>query len=525
MAFELASCGHTVKVWGRGDGGALDLVSEFAPHTSTVNAIRWNHTGKVVASGGDDGRVVLSLPTGEQRGQQLCAFPDSIDISQQVHDKLRCVGFGGNSRYLVTGGTGRLVKIWDLKKQALAQTFKGHDGTVRCATFNADSTMIVSGAASGEVMLFGVQGASPPGRLGVTERPQPVNALELSPFEDNLLATVYDHGALRLWDTEAMALRTQFESAHQAAATAVGFSPFNHLLLCTAGLDGFLVFYDIEANRIVKEIECPEPLTSMAFMHDGATVAAGTSSGKILVYDLRGSPTPTAEAHAFVGPVYDLAFRAVESTRSTRESVSTSASASSSRAKPKSSMSPRVQAIHNAAAAASVTPNAQETRETPPATSTPISGQRSGPRLSSRRDDRPPQPSFTEPATEQPYHAANAHPNSSAPTASQQQVRPTLDQTSRAEAGPSSGSRDSVRSAGMASDDVAAVKLMIKEGLGSLQHALHKEIQNMHIEMIRQFQIQKSEMADVVQRLAVNEDLVTEIKRLRDENNRLRQRY
>ena len=221
---------------------------------------------------------------------------------------------------------------------------QGHDGTVRCATFNADSTMIVSGAASGEVMLFGVQGASPPGRLGVTERPQPVNALELSPFEDNLLATVYDHGALRLWDTEAMALRTQFESAHQAAATAVGFSSFNHLLLCTAGLDGFLVFYDIEANRcvtrstnhailssafclalpchppthnwmrvaivrsmlaclhlrpirhespyayshtacggnthrIVKEIECPEPLTSMAFMHDGATVAAGTSSG------------------------------------------------------------------------------------------------------------------------------------------------------------------------------------------------------------------------------------------------------
>lgn len=40
----------------------------------------------------------------------------------QVDDQLQCVGFGANSRYLLTGGTGRIVKIWDLKKQTLART-------------------------------------------------------------------------------------------------------------------------------------------------------------------------------------------------------------------------------------------------------------------------------------------------------------------------------------------------------------------------------------------------------------------
>lgn len=38
--------------------------------------------------------------------------------------QLNTVGFGGNSRYLVTGGSSQLVYIWDLKKQTLAKSLK-----------------------------------------------------------------------------------------------------------------------------------------------------------------------------------------------------------------------------------------------------------------------------------------------------------------------------------------------------------------------------------------------------------------
>lgn len=71
------------------------------------------------------------------------------------------LGFGGNSRYLVTGGTAQLVKIWDLKAQVLAKTLTGHTATVTAVTFNKDSTMVASGSLSGEVLLHNLLTALP----------------------------------------------------------------------------------------------------------------------------------------------------------------------------------------------------------------------------------------------------------------------------------------------------------------------------------------------------------------------------
>lgn len=121
---------------------------------------------------------------------------------------------------------------------------------MKCATFNKDSTTIASGASSGEILLFGLLESN--GRPARLERDGPahaVNGLQYSPFVKNLLAAVYDNGDVVVWDATTTLPEAVFEAAHTKAATAVGFSPYNRLLLCTAGLDGILLFYDIEAKR------------------------------------------------------------------------------------------------------------------------------------------------------------------------------------------------------------------------------------------------------------------------------------
>ena len=57
--------------------------------------------------------------------------------------------------------------------------------------------------------------------------------------------------SLSIWDTETQTLRVSFEQAHTGPAVAVCYSPFNHLLMCTAGKDGKINFYDIEEQRSV----------------------------------------------------------------------------------------------------------------------------------------------------------------------------------------------------------------------------------------------------------------------------------
>lgn len=76
------------------------------------------------------------------------------------------------------------------------------------------------------------------------------------------------------------------------SATSLTFSPVNHLLMCSAGLDQKIMFFDSVDKKAIKEINCSAPLTSLAFHSDGYTIAAGTLYGTVLLFDLRTSMEP-----------------------------------------------------------------------------------------------------------------------------------------------------------------------------------------------------------------------------------------
>jgi WD40 repeat protein len=82
---------------------------------------------------------------------------------------------------------------------------------------------------------------------------------------------------LQLWDTAQSTRLTQF-TQHKGCIKGLAFSSVNELLLCSAGTDKLLLFYDIQANKLVKSMACEAPLCSLDFMNDGFTVAVGTAT-------------------------------------------------------------------------------------------------------------------------------------------------------------------------------------------------------------------------------------------------------
>lgn len=84
---------------------------------------------------------------------------------------------------------------------------------------------------------------------------------------------------------------SRFEN-HTAKATAVAYSTNNQVLLCSAGLDGVVNFYDSNEKTLVKQLKVDKPITSMAFFNDGFTIVVGTAYGELLVYDLKGHSQP-----------------------------------------------------------------------------------------------------------------------------------------------------------------------------------------------------------------------------------------
>lgn len=155
---------------------------------------------------------------------------------------------------------------------------------------------------------------------------------------------------LVLWDSTELNVIASFD-AHSAPACrsvqchlthwssrvslcSVHFSPLNKLLLASAGLDRKILFYDSNDRKVhplprnlrsgmydilcincpvtalrlknsvckvIKSIDAEAPLTGMSFLDDGVMVAAGTTSGLVLIYDLRRGAAPLMRINAHPG--------------------------------------------------------------------------------------------------------------------------------------------------------------------------------------------------------------------------------
>nr|XP_046204821.1 protein NEDD1 isoform X2 [Oncorhynchus gorbuscha] len=72
---------------------------------------------------------------------------------------------------------------------------------------------------------------------------------------------------------------------------------------------------------------------------------------------------------------------------------------------------------------------------------------------------------------------------------------------------------------------IQLIRNMIHETLEDFRDACHRDIVNLQVEMVKQFYIQLNEIHGLIEKYSVNDTLVEEIEKLREENKRLRANY
>ncbi|XP_078140214.1 ATG16 autophagy related 16-like 2 isoform X2 [Centroberyx gerrardi] len=244
-----------------------------------------------------------------------------------AHDQgINAVKFSGSSDLLATGGTDRVVKLWDVKagmltyrgtldgstegitsiefdptgmrilaasydKSALLWrlddsvpklTLTGHSRKVTAARFSSSVRQVVTGSADGTVRLWDLQRAA---CVHVVEVMSYCSDLVCS--ESCIISGHYDC-KIRLWDARVSGCVQELPA--QGKVTSLDISP-DHRQLLSCCRDDCLQLVDLRRSnaRICFRSEgfkCGSDSTKAVFSPDGCFLAAGSADGAVYIWNV-----------------------------------------------------------------------------------------------------------------------------------------------------------------------------------------------------------------------------------------------
>lgn len=112
-----------IRLWDAAQGKTL---GEFSAHTQRIRHLAFSPDGALLATCGDDRRVVIS----RTNGQQVMELP-------RHGGKVMTVVFCG-SELLAAGGSDNLIHVWDLNTKTEVAELVGHTGTVAVLAYSQD---------------------------------------------------------------------------------------------------------------------------------------------------------------------------------------------------------------------------------------------------------------------------------------------------------------------------------------------------------------------------------------------------
>uniref|UniRef100_A0A8C5CRE3 Anaphase-promoting complex subunit 4 WD40 domain-containing protein n=1 Tax=Gadus morhua TaxID=8049 RepID=A0A8C5CRE3_GADMO len=460
---QLVSSGDCVKIW---DSVSMTTCEQFLPHSAThpVSQVCWSSNNQYLVSASSVGdKLVVS---------SLKASPvPVIELAEGKRQTRVCLS--SSSQYLLSGGLDHTVNLWDLKSRRLHRCLKDHKEEVTCVSFNANDTCVASGSTSGDLILHGLTTnlSSKPFGHGAN---QPIHDLRLCPLKRSLLGSVSDGGTVALWDSNTQKELHVFDGAHKAPGSGLAFSPASDLLFISAGLDKKIICYDTASKIILRVIRAEAPLTAVDFSPDGLGVVVGSTQGKIYHYDLRNPSSPTRVTPAHKTSVTCLRYQS------------------------SSSKQPKV-----------------------PSHNTPCGGRFSGLRLVTANHTLTWWCNMSPLRDSNPYHSPPLRP-----------VPPPVRVSERC--GPvSPGAAELSSSVAAQLEGVCAqggaplsalqthfIQNMIHDTLEEFRDTCHRDIVNLQVEMIRQFYIQLKEIHGLIEKYSLNDSLLEEIQKLREENRK-----
>ena len=195
-------------------------------------------------------------------------------------DAVRSVVFSRDGKLLATGSNDGTVILWDLNKGQAQNTLKGHRGFVGSVAFSPDGKRLATASYDNSAKLWdvatGVEVATLTGHNDV------VYCLAFSPDGRRMITGGKD---IRVWDV-ATHQRLAILKGHRSIVQCLMFSP-DGKILAAAGMDNVVILWDVATQQELTTFKGhTTTIWSLAFSNDGKTLATGSQDHTARLWDV-----------------------------------------------------------------------------------------------------------------------------------------------------------------------------------------------------------------------------------------------
>ncbi|MEA5467874.1 protein kinase domain-containing protein [Spirulina sp. 06S082] len=270
--------------------GAREVLS-VSPHHSRINAIALSASGEWVATAGNDKSVQLWHP----RTGDILVTCQNDSLGSAV-----ALDLSPDGRYLLIGGDGGGVQIWDLSSGQCKSRFSGNQSIPLSVSFSPDGGYAIAGCANGELLLWEV------GTQRLLRRWQghqtPIPAVGFSPDGRYLFSCeTGSRNEEDAWGMEAIGNESTGTWKYWQVATgeclqavpsggrrlnSVRLSPEGHYG-ASVGSDRTVALWAVAVGRCLRVLQGHEgAVTCVDFSADGRILLSGSEDGTLRLWNV-----------------------------------------------------------------------------------------------------------------------------------------------------------------------------------------------------------------------------------------------